>query len=432
MAAQLELRLPRAPVGNGSSDVPSVVSMFAGIGGFDLGFERMGYSTSYFCELDEFCSSVLRRHWPSVDHGRDIRDVEAATLANADVWCGGFPCQDVSVARGWLGRDGLKGKNTGLFYPFMDLVKSCRPQVVLLENVTGLLSSHSGEDFGVILRMLCGEGYGVAWRVLNTRFFGAPQSRPRVYICAWHGNASSAIRALYESIPGHSTAGLREGFMKGRRCKRTGAHVPDVAYCLAATSGRHTGTDWSRSYVSYSEHVRRLTPTECERLQGFPVGWTLPGTDFPLPDDELDTLRYHALGNAVSVPVIEWIAKRIRDQLRECANGGPPPDPVAQSPDLSADALQEIDLEGDLAGTKWRSGGYAYGKLCFDAKVPPGQGKPQITRFMDIVEKRRVAERYFLSPNAATGILRRVSSQGRQLFPPLEEALSALASKNGQ
>ena len=87
--------------------------------------------------------------------------------------------------------------------------------------------------------------------------------------------------------------------------------VKKLAHCLYAESARHTGTDWSRNYVSYPDgRVRRLTPLETERLQGFPDGWTIPTHDMP-NEDTLDSARYHACGNAVSVPVAEWIGKRI-------------------------------------------------------------------------------------------------------------------------
>jgi DNA (cytosine-5)-methyltransferase 1 len=88
--------------------------------------------------------------------------------------------------------------------------------------------------------------------------------------------------------------------------------TPSLAYCLYACSARHTGTDWSRNYVSYPDgRVRRLMPIECERIQGFPENWTLPrGLDISDPD-KIDTMRYNALGNAVTVPVAEWLAHRI-------------------------------------------------------------------------------------------------------------------------
>src|ERR1035437_2219035 len=289
-------------------------SFFAGIGGFDLGLARSGIEVGFHCEISPFCQSVLKRHWPDTPDISDITSVDAMSLPDAEIWSGGFPCQDVSVARGWLGRDGLKGKRSGLFHAFLDLIAVRLPTIVLLENVTGLLNSHGGLDFELVLKGLTDLGYGVAWRVLNSRYFGAPQSRPRVFVCAWYGSPSRAIRTLYERTISPRPGNERIGFLTP--CKRTtsGAIVPEVAYCLAATSGRHTGTDWSRSYVSYHDRVRRLTPSECEGLQGFPKDWTLPEPHIKLAENELDSLRYTALGNAVCVPDVEWIAKRVKKE----------------------------------------------------------------------------------------------------------------------
>ena len=259
-----------------------VCSFFAGIGGFDLGFQRASGVPVFHCEINPFCLSVLRRHWPKVPTSEDVRLVKSIDIPEAEIWCGGFPCQDVSVARGWLGREGLSGQNSGLFYPFIRLIQERVPEVVVLENVSGLLNSHGGRDFASIIEKFDSLGYGVAWRVLNTRYFGAPQSRPRVYVCAWHGSPEKAVKVLYEQGATHQPENPRLGFLRESRCKATGAYVPEVAFCLAATSGRHTGTDWSRSYVAYKNEVRRLTPSECERIQGFPTGWALPARGFSL------------------------------------------------------------------------------------------------------------------------------------------------------
>ncbi|MFM0335041.1 DNA cytosine methyltransferase [Paraburkholderia fungorum] len=418
-------------------------SFFAGIGGFDLGFQKAGCEPAFHCEINEFCQKILKRHWPTVQTASDIREVKSADLPKAQVWCGGFPCQDVSVARGAMGRQGLKGKNTGLFYPFIQLIGESLPPVVLMENVTGLLSSHSGKDFLTVISSLTRLGYGVAWRVFNTRYFGAPQSRPRVYICAWREDVAKALSSLYEPGATHKPGNPRKGFLTSHRCNSSGAVVPEVSYCLAATSGRHTGTDWSRTYISYAKQVRRLTPVECEGLQGFPRGWTLPSKS-ATDSDEIDTLRYHALGNAVSTPVVEWVARRIANTL---GNNAATP----QATDLFEREVQPSpgqgyeDFKGKLARTqrisaldaasasegfdvKWKTGGYAIGDAIFDAAVSPAPNEPIVSRLIDVIEKGAVAEHYFLSANAATGILRRVDGQGRELFGPLRDALAALAS----
>ena len=423
-----------------SQSTLTVNSFFAGIGGFELGFQRAGIRPAFHCEIHRYCNSVLQRHWPKTPCVGDILKVNADSIPSADVWCGGFPCQDVSVARGWLGRDGLKGKNTGLFYPFAELVKAKLPPVVVMENVTGLLNSHDGRDFAVILQTFQELGYGVAWRVLNTRYFGAPQSRPRVYICAWLNSARQAFDVLFEAGATFHPENQRLGFLRQTTCTKTGAHVPEVAFCLAATSGRHTGTDWSRSYISYHDEVRRLTPTECERLQGFPEGWTLPNENFHLSDDAIDTLRYHAIGNAVSVPVVEWVAGRIRAKLRQS------PAQLARNVSETDDSYYAISRVHDFAWKKavkvqissfigrddapkikWSSGGIMCAGRCVMAPVSSSPNKPVKSLFVDALDVVKPSSRYFLSPNAATGILRRVASQDRELFAPLDAALRRLS-----
>ena len=416
----------------------TVNSFFAGIGGFDLGFQRSGIRPIFHCELSDFCLSVLNRHWPNTESAQDILEVDSGGVPEADIWCGGFPCQDVSVARGWLGRDGLKGKNTGLFFPFFELVKQRKPKILILENVTGLLNSQNGRDFAVIIQSLQNLGYGVAWRVLNTRYFGAPQSRPRVYICAWENSAKRALNVLYEQGPTFRPENQRLAFLRETMCKRTGAYVPEVAFCLAATSGRHTGTDWSRSYVSYEKEVRRLTPTECERLQGFPEDWTLPSESFRLSDDRIDTLRYHAIGNAVSVPTVEWIARRIKAVLKrtyEDSNGGLDDWALLMEAQRSVQdftAASQIEISNIIdreksPKIKWGTGGIANAGCCLTSSVSSSPRKPFPSFLVDILDQTRPAKSYFLSPNAATGILRRVESQNRKLFAPLDSALRHLS-----
>jgi DNA (cytosine-5)-methyltransferase 1 len=404
-------------------------SFFAGIGGFDLGLARAGIEVGFHCEIDAFCQSVLKRHWPDTPAIADITTIDAKDLPEAEVWSGGFPCQDVSVARGWLGRDGLKGKRSGLFHSFLDLIAVRLPTIVLLENVTGLLSSHGGLDFELVLKGLSELGYGVAWRILNSRYFGAPQSRPRVFVCAWYRSPSRAIRALYEPEVSPRPGNERAGFLTACRQASSGAIVPEVAYCLAATSGRHTGTDWSRSYVSYHDRVRRLTPQECEGLQGFPKDWTIPEPHLELAENELDSLRYAALGNAVCVPVVEWIANRITKEWgRKLTAEFTFADILSPFPtNQPKKCLRLGEVKEALGRFKWSSGGYAWKGNCILTSVSPSPVKPTTRLFADVLEHKSVSDGHFLSPNAAEGILRRVRGQGRTLFAPLEQALQRLA-----
>lgn len=304
---------------------PTFASFFSGIGGIDLGFERAGFRVTVQCEIDKYCRAILKRHWSDLRIHENIKDIHDtdANVPVSDVWAGGFPCQDVSLAR--MGpRAGLKGKKSGLFHEFARLLEGGLPRVLLIENVPGLLSSHGGGDFETVLRTLADLGYGVGWRVLNSRYFGVPQSRQRVYIVGCHRDGRGPAEILFERErrKGHDKAHGPDGekavspFKKVLGDPVRGPIVPGVAYCLYACSARHTGTDWSRNYVSYPDgKVRRLMPIECERLQGFPEDWTLPENGEFGDVDRIDTLRYNALGNAVTVPVAEWIAHRVKAYL---------------------------------------------------------------------------------------------------------------------
>lgn len=263
------------------NDTVKLASFFAGIGGFDLGFERAGIETVYQCEIDKFCNNILQHHWPNVKKGTDITTIDYADVPRAEIWCGGFPCQDLSLARA-RSRDGLNGKRSGLFYRFADLLSRAIPSVVVLENVPGLLTANGGRDFRVVIQTLAELGYGVGWRVLNSRYFGVPQSRQRVYIVGCHRNPRRTAEILFE--PERGTGHLEKSRKSGKEVispfmesvdltSREGINLladppipPKMGFCLAATSGRHTGTDWSRTYIPYQDRVRRLTPEECEGL----------------------------------------------------------------------------------------------------------------------------------------------------------------------
>lgn len=416
-----------------------VASFFAGIGGFDLGFERAGFEINFQCEIHPFCKTVLKHHWPSVPFVEDISTVEPKAIPFADVWCGGFPCQDLSVARGARGRHGLNGERSGLFFRLAELAQKKKPRVILIENVHGLLNSNNGKDFAELLHTFDSLNYAVSWRLLNSRYFGLPQSRPRVYICAWLKNPIGAGNALFETRPPASLVNERAAFLETSWNEGAGPIAPKLAFCLAATSGRHTGTDWSRTYIAYKDAVRRLTPLEGERLQGFPDGWT-DIQSHKIDADRRDSLRYHALGNAVSVSVVKWIANRIRIGLKN-------QDKLPQTPMKKREFLTESSgiwpgLRGQTQSVEelevlrnspqkiiWPNAGILWRGAVITNRISPSLSNPLSSDLLDLVEKNRPDQRYFLSANAAEGILRRVDTQGRQLFPPLRQALERLSGR---
>jgi len=157
-------------------------SLFAGIGGFDLGLERAGMACKWQVEIDDYATHILEKHWPNVARYRDVRECGAANLEPVDVVCGGFPCQDVSVAGR---RQGLEGERTTLWGEFARIIGELRPRWVVAENVPGLLSSDDGRFFGNVLRDLAALGYDAEWDCIPAAAVGAPHIRDRVFIVAY-------------------------------------------------------------------------------------------------------------------------------------------------------------------------------------------------------------------------------------------------------
>ena len=161
------------------------VSLFAGVGGFDLGFEQAGHTCVGQVEIDKHAHSVLKKHWPDVPLHNDVTTAtqwakEIGLIGKVDIVCGGFPCQDVSVAGK---RAGIAGQRSGLFWDAIQFAQEVKAQTIILENVPGLLSSNNGRDFGVVLTALADAGYRhIEWRVLDSQFFGVPQRRKRIFI----------------------------------------------------------------------------------------------------------------------------------------------------------------------------------------------------------------------------------------------------------
>jgi DNA-cytosine methyltransferase len=172
------------------------LSLFSGIGGFDLAMERAGINLVGMCEIDKNAQNVLRKRFQDVPLFDDVREVGVNTheKGSVDIICGGFPCQDLSIAGK---RAGLAGERSGLWFEFARVIDELEPRWVVIENVPGLLSSDKGQDFAIILRWLVERGYGVSWRILDARYFGVPQRRRRVFVVASFGNGSSA-EVLFE------------------------------------------------------------------------------------------------------------------------------------------------------------------------------------------------------------------------------------------
>ena len=399
--------------------------LFAGIGGFGLGFDNAGMKTIWHVEIDKNCQNVLRNHYTDSLILSDVREVGKHNLPYVDVISFGSPCQDLSVAGKRKGL--IDGKRSNLFFEAIRIVDELKPAFAVWENVPGSLSSNSGRDFAIVLNSFreCG-ACDIAWRILDAQYFGVPQRRRRIFVVAdFRGGRAAEVLFESEGVsgnietkrkagqdvaysiranPSHSgdkgdgginttmiastlstslghhgwgiedqditnlqvSSTVETGINKRMRPEQvipivfdmaqitskehgtrpseisqplntlgqmsvfdargngngeivpnlTGDHgnrvtdyTPVIAWKESAGNGQggkgfHGKEDQAFSVGGYVQRVgvRRLTPTECERLQGFPDGWTA---------GQSDSARYRQLGNAVAVPVVEWIGKRI-------------------------------------------------------------------------------------------------------------------------
>lgn len=234
----------------------TVGSLFAGIGGFDLGFERAGFDIRWQVELDPFCRAVLEKHWPTVRRYDDVRQV-GAELEPVNVLCGGFPCQDIS----WAGSgQGLSGDRSGLWWEFARLIRLLRPDWVVVENVSALLVRGLAD----VLGELAGYGFDAEWGRLSACAMGAPHVRQRVFIVA-HADREHGRQGIRDSLA-RAFRPLQEidGFESARTGYRSRLANPSALY------GNAHGV-----------------PNRMERNR--------------------------AIGNSVSPQVAEWIAHRIQE-----------------------------------------------------------------------------------------------------------------------
>ncbi len=159
-------------------------SLFAGIGGFDLGFERAGMRCVWQCEIDDYATKVLEKHWPNVHRERDIRECGKHNLERVDVICGGFPCQDISNAN--VNAVGITGKRSGLWFEYERIIRELQPRMVVIENVKEL--SFRGLDR--VLGGIASIGFDAEWQTISCWPFGSHHKRKRLYIVAYRPNSN--------------------------------------------------------------------------------------------------------------------------------------------------------------------------------------------------------------------------------------------------
>lgn len=338
-----------------------IIDLFSGIGGFALGFQRAGYQFTehYFSEIDKHAIANYKHNFPHAKYIGDITTLHGGDFTDIDIITFGSPCQDFSLAGR---RAGLKGAKSSLIQHAIALIAQLRPSVFVWENVKGAFSSNAGADFWAIIQAFANlGGYRLEWQLLNTSWL-LPQNRERIYLI---GHLAG------RSIPGVFPIGkddklldrkTRKKGWRGRNFKTSLARtitaryskmgsydtyiVPKVAATL--TGGGHSGglhsdmtviqlnpSKESNGRQPYQQNrvfdergispaltrhnsnyaisrMRRLTEIECERLQGFPDNWTQYGDYNGTIKSIARTQRYKLIGNAVTVDIVELIAKRLK------------------------------------------------------------------------------------------------------------------------
>lgn len=338
-------------------------SVCSGIGAPEVAWSSLGWSPQWFSEIAAFPSKLLAHHFPQVPNHGSLEGLSTRDVCSpVDVIVGGTPCQSFSIAGL---RGGLTDSRGNLALEFARLVDAVRPRWFVWENVPGVLSINGGRDFGAIIRALAELGYGLAWRVLDARYFGVPQRRRRVFLVGNSRSAAAAAAVLFEPegvrrhfaprreagediagtlgggsggrgwaadtdrmtfVPMATNAEGAEGFTltKSNLSKTVNNQTPLAVFDVAASfdptqvtsKTNRSSCDGDSAALSAKarpphvalrsgvSRVRRLTPRECERLQGFPDDFTLvPGSS--------DSSRYAALGNSMAVPVLRWLGQRI-------------------------------------------------------------------------------------------------------------------------
>lgn len=266
----------------------------SGIEAPSLAWHPLGWEPVFFSEIEKFPSAVLSHYYPNTPNLGDMTKIQVENYyGSIDVFCGGTPCQSFSLAGLRKGLDDPRGN---LMLSFVGIAAKMRPRWIVWENVPGVLSSKGGRDFGTLLGALGELGYGFAYRVLDAQFFGVAQRRRRVFVVGYFGDWRPAAAVLFEP------KSLRWNFAEGVQTKK------DVAKTI--TRGTCQRLDFeSEDFIVNSYGVRRLTPVECERLQGFPDNFT--NIPWRGKIESPDGPRYAALGNSMAVPVMAWLGKRI-------------------------------------------------------------------------------------------------------------------------
>lgn len=323
-----------------------IIDLFSGIGGFSLGFKRAGYhfTEHYFSEIDKHAIANYKYNFPNAKYIGDITSIHGGDFADIDIITFGSPCQDFSLAGK---RKGLKGGKSSLIEYAIALVARLRPSIFIWENVKGAFSSNSGADFWAIIQAFANIGdYRLEWQLLNTSWV-LPQNRERIYLIGHlAGQSESGVFPIEENdfsftkekkyqfrpelsgtLKANGNMNTDDTYIIPRKAKaltgggHSGGLHSDMTIIKQLARGKNKGADLTIcptiSSNAFQENnlldgIRRLTEIECERLQGFSDNWTQYGNYKNTIKRISRTRRYKLIGNAVTVDVVELIAKRLK------------------------------------------------------------------------------------------------------------------------
>nr|DAF51641.1 MAG TPA: Cytosine specific methyltransferase [Siphoviridae sp. ct3ka12] len=272
-----------------------IIDLFSGIGGFSLGFQKAGYQFTehYFSEIDKHAIANYKYNFPHAKYIGDITTLHGGDFTDIDIITFGSPCQNFSTAGR---RAGLKGTKSSLIAHAIALIAQLRPSVFVWENVKGAFSSNARADFWAIIKEFTNiGGYRLEWQLLNTSWV-LPQNRERIYLV---GHLTG------RSIPGVFPIGE----VTKDSCKKT-RNIYD--YSRTILRGYKNSSSTGSFIRTKNNKIRYLTEIECERLQGFPDNWTQYGDYNGKIRRISKTQRYKLIGNAVTVDIVELIAKRLK------------------------------------------------------------------------------------------------------------------------
>ncbi len=280
-----------------------VAGLFSGIGGFELAFAKAGFETNLLAEIDPAAFAVLESRFPCVSKYGDVAKIDCLP-ADTEILAAGFPCQNLSMAGD---KSGIEGSKSAVVERMFDLIRRSQVPTVVIENVYFLLQLDSGNGMRWLVDQFEQLNYQWAYRVLDTMGFGLPQRRRRVYLVASRKLDPRSVLLADETIlpaQPERTLGKPLGFYWTEGRSGVGFTVDGIPPLKVGSS---LGIPSAPAVLFPDGEVLMPSLSACERLQGFPAGWTNVATDQIGRKPE-----WRMIGNAVSVPVAQWVAQRLK------------------------------------------------------------------------------------------------------------------------